>query len=92
MNKTERDLTEEWNHHVAELVQLHADRVEEYRAELEEYRLDGYSPRHCFHGTYLWVDYDVMCGPCEMGDIDHYSDEEEVLQWARDQASRELGW
>lgn len=39
----------------------------EYDAECAKYAKDGYRPHTCFHGTNLWVDYDVMCGPCEDG-------------------------
>lgn len=38
-----------------------------YEAECAEYAAQGYRPYSCFHGTSLWVDYDVMCGPCEDG-------------------------
>ena len=38
-----------------------------YDAECAEYAAQGYRPHTCFHGTSLWVDYDVMCGPCEDG-------------------------
>lgn len=38
-----------------------------YDAECAEYAAQGYRPHTCFHGTSLWVDYDVMCGPCEEG-------------------------
>lgn len=39
----------------------------EYDAECAEYAKQGYRPYSCFHGTNLWVDYDVMCGACEDG-------------------------
>lgn len=39
----------------------------EYDAECAEYAKQGYRPYSCFHGTSLWVDYDVMCGACEDG-------------------------
>ena len=40
---------------------------EAYESDCESYAKDGYRPAHCFHGTALWVDYDVMCGACEEG-------------------------
>lgn len=42
-----------------------AQRDEEYRAECEEYYSQGYRPHYCKHGRNLWVEYDVICGPCE---------------------------
>ena len=39
----------------------------EYLAECEEDRRNGYRPHYCRHGADLWVDYDVICGPCEDG-------------------------
>ena len=38
-----------------------------YERDCEDYAKDGYRPSRCFHGTYLWTDYDPMCGPCEDG-------------------------
>jgi hypothetical protein len=38
-----------------------------YDAECADYAKQGYRPYSCFHGTSLWVDYDVMCGACEDG-------------------------
>lgn len=41
----------------------------EYERECEEYARAGYRPRTCIHGTYLWTDYDPICGRCEDGSL-----------------------
>ena len=28
---------------------------------------EGFAPAYCEHGTYLWTDYDPICGYCEDG-------------------------
>lgn len=38
-----------------------------FLADCEADRLRGFRPRHCEHGTYLWVDHDPICGGCEEG-------------------------
>lgn len=38
-----------------------------YESDAAECAKQGYRPSHCFHGTYLWTDYDPICGPCEDG-------------------------
>lgn len=42
-------------------------REQEYRELLRGCYESGYCPSHCIHGTYLWRDYDVICGACESG-------------------------
>lgn len=39
--------------------------IEDYNIMVTDCRKQGYRPSHCIHGTYLWVDYDVMCPGCE---------------------------
>ena len=36
-----------------------------WQDECEADRARGHRPSHCEHGTYLWQDWDVICGPCE---------------------------
>lgn len=40
----------------------------EYRRECEEYWARGLRAPYCIHGTYLWTDYDPICGYCEAGE------------------------
>lgn len=46
------------------------------------YNVDGFDPcppesGYCKHGTYVGgIGWDLMCGPCEMGDDDVLSDDE----------------
>ena len=35
--------------------------------ECREWAREGFSPAYCEHGTYLWTDYDPICGYCEDG-------------------------
>ncbi len=51
------------------LTHVKAQRVRkaEYEAECREWARQGYRAHHCPHGRDLWVDYDVICGPCEDG-------------------------
>jgi hypothetical protein len=58
----------------------------EYEAQCEASAKDGYRPSHCFHGTYLWTDYDPMCGPCEDGY--GYFDPNAYRRLALDEAQR----
>lgn len=37
----------------------------EYEKECEEWAAQGFRPERCIHGTYLWTDYDPICGECE---------------------------
>lgn len=60
--------------------------VEEYADECAEHARNGHRPSHCFHGTYLWSVYDVMCHGCEGGDINQYSEPGAVRAWALDEA------
>ena len=39
----------------------------EWQDECEADRRRGHRPSHCEHGTYLWQEWDVICGPCEDG-------------------------
>lgn len=43
------------------------DEYQRYLDDCERDRADGYRPHYCEHGANLWVDYDVICGPCEDG-------------------------
>lgn len=43
-------------------------RVKEYEEACESWAEQGYRPEYCFHGTYLWTDYDPICGRCEDSD------------------------
>lgn len=38
---------------------------------------NGHRPSHCEHGTYLWTDYDPICGQCEDG----YSLRDKLPRW-----------
>lgn len=62
---------------------------EEYLREAKEMAEQGYRMPTCFHGTSQWVEYDVMCAGCEDGWVDEYSTEEEVQEYAREQAEAE---
>lgn len=63
------------------------ERREAYERECEEYARDGYRPQHCIHGTYLWTDYDPICGGCESGE-ESESDAKRAHQMARNEAHR----
>lgn len=39
----------------------------DYLAQCENDRKNGYRPHYCEHGTSNWTDYDNICGPCEDG-------------------------
>lgn len=38
----------------------------EYDEECRRWWARGYRPHYCFHGMNLWVDWDPICGYCEM--------------------------
>lgn len=72
----------------AKLRELKRDREiweEGYRQDAVE----GYRASRCFHGTYLWTDYDPICGECE--DEGFYPTDEvlarRALRFALEQAS-----
>lgn len=48
-----------------EIQQKLAQEAADYLQECHSLAEDGYRPETCFHGTYLWTDYDNICGPCE---------------------------
>jgi hypothetical protein len=50
-------------YHVKRLRRVQA----EYDEEVREAAKEGYRPHYCIHGMNLWVDWDVICGPCEDG-------------------------
>ena len=35
--------------------------------ECRAWAREGFAPAYCEHGTYLWTDYDPICGYCESG-------------------------
>lgn len=39
-----------------------------HEAAASRWREQGLAPRNCIHGAYLWVDHDIPCGACELGD------------------------
>lgn len=39
----------------------------EWEAEAQECARQGFRPMTCEHGTYMWTDWDPMCGACEEG-------------------------
>jgi hypothetical protein len=40
---------------------------QEYLEEVEAAHREGFRAQYCEHGTYQWVDWDPICGPCEDG-------------------------
>jgi hypothetical protein len=42
-------------------------RYDEYLADCESDRANGYRAHYCEHGTDQWTDYDNICGGCEEG-------------------------
>ena len=40
---------------------------DEYLADCEDDRRQGYRSHYCEHGTNQWTDYDNICGMCEDG-------------------------
>ena len=57
-----------------------AEQRAEYEMECENAYKLGYRPKYCIHGTYMWCDYDVICGHCEAALTD--------LEWAFANAKR----
>ena len=41
--------------------------IAEWEEECAAEARHGFSPSHCIHGTYMWVDWDVRCWQCEAG-------------------------
>ena len=55
-------------------LQQEIDRDLAYEQDCNDLASQGFAPEFCKHGTYLWVDYDVMCPYCEDPDPeDRYS-------------------
>ena len=51
-------------------IKIELDReVAEYEQKCRAWGDKGYSPKYCYHGAFLWVDYSPACGKCE-GDDD----------------------
>lgn len=44
------------------------EELSRYEADVAHWREQGLAPRNCVHGAYLWVDHDIPCGACELGD------------------------
>lgn len=68
---------------VENLVKSVIERQKDYLEECAEYRARGHRHNYCFHGVNQWVDYDCACGLCEDGEIDEYSSEEEIREYAK---------
>lgn len=51
----------------ARLSRRYWDDYQEYLEKVESDRRKGFRAEHCEHGTYQWVDWDPICGPCEDG-------------------------
>lgn len=60
----------------------------EYDEMVRECAEQGFRPKYCIHGTYMWTDWDPICGYCENGEP-LWSDSRD---WARakDEAERIL--
>lgn len=69
---------------VQELIENIIQRQNDYLAECYEYAESGHRHNYCFHGVNMWVDYDCACGLCEDGEINEYSDREEIKEYAED--------
>ena len=55
-------------------LQQEIDRDLAYEQDCNDLASQGFAPEFCKHGTYRWVDYDVMCPYCEDPDPeDRYS-------------------
>ena len=54
------------------------DQQKAYLEAREEHRQRGHRHPYCFHGTYQWVDYDVMCPGCEDSLPDEHTSPEDV--------------
>ena len=68
---------------VNDLVESILERQKDYLEECDEYRARGHRHNYCFHGVNQWVDYDCACGLCEDGEINEYSSEEEIREYAK---------
>lgn len=73
-----------------ELKEYALECARELRTKQEVY---NNSPRdgYCFHGVYVWTDYDCACGWCEQGDYTEYTNVYEYgLDMARARFEREV--
>lgn len=61
-----------------------------YDEDCAEWAREGYRPHYCPHGMSLWVDYDVICGPCEdgRGSWDYLAELTDALGTARRAAAQ----
>lgn len=59
-----------------------------HEADADQWREQGLAPRNCVHGAYLWVDHDIPCGACELGDDPGELTVETARQTARDMAEQ----
>lgn len=75
---------------VQELIENIIERQNDYLAECREYAESGHRHHYCFHGVNMWVDYDCACGLCEGGEINEYSDREEIEEYAKDVVRGEM--
>lgn len=66
-----REARKDWKDYLAKL--------ENYNTMVEDCAKRGYRPEYCFHGTPLWVDYDVMCPACESGNYTTYMTFADIL-------------
>lgn len=66
---------------------------DEWLADVDREAARGNRPSHCFHGSSLWVDYDVACGPCEdPNDLGPDAARADVIVWALAESHREINW
>lgn len=56
-----RKILRKWDRNNAELDAL-------YERECREAAREGFAPHYCRHGVNMWVDYDMACWRCEVGE------------------------
>ena len=66
-----REARKDWKNYLSQL--------ENYNTMVKDCAKRGYRPEYCFHGTPLWVDYDVMCPACESGNYTTYMSFTDIL-------------
>lgn len=63
-------------------------RQAEYLEAQAEANAKGWRTEYCIHGTYMWADYDAICGGCEEGEFTEYTRGTDLMRVALDAAKR----
>lgn len=61
-----------------------AEHLNEYNKDVEYWARKGYKPHYCEHGVDQWVDHDIPCGACELGEPDELDVHEMAVAKAKD--------